>query len=198
MATTTRSGSARVPFVLLLALMILHKPAGLAQAFPYRSLLQTCQPNGSITGKSGKCNTQNDSECCKDGQRYTTFACSPRVTGSTLATLMVNSFAEGGDGGGAAACTGRFYNDSQKVAALSTGWFNGRSRCEKDIVIRASNGRSVRAMVVDECNSMKGCDEENNYEPPCPNNIVNGSPAVWDALGLNKDAGVAQITWSDA
>lgn len=141
---------------------------------------------------------QNDSECCKDGQRYTTFACSPRVTGSTSANLTLNSFAKNGDGGGPAACTNKYYSDSKKVVALSTGWFNGGSRCKKHIVIRASNGRSVRAMVVDECDSMKGCDEEHNYEPPCGNNIVDGSPAVWDKLGLNKDDGKVQITWSDA
>ena len=42
-----------------------------------------------------------------------------------------------------------------------------------------------------------GCDKDHNFEPPCRNNIVDGSPAVWDALGLNKDDGQAQITWSD-
>ncbi|KAG0549082.1 hypothetical protein BDA96_01G224300 [Sorghum bicolor] len=185
--------------VALLLLMALHTPGRLAQAaFPYRSLLQTCQPSGSIPGRSGNCNTENGSECCKNGQSYTTYDCSPPVTGSTGALLTLNSFAEGGDGGAAAACTGEFYDDSKKVVALSTGWYNGGSRCSKHIVIRAtSNGNTVRALVVDECDSTVGCDKDHNFEPPCRNNIVDGSPAVWDALGLNTDDGQAQITWSD-
>lgn len=176
---------------------LLHGPVRLAHAFPYRSLLQTCQPSGSIQGRSGNCNTENGSECCKNGRRYTTYGCSPPVTGSTRAVLTLNSFAEGGDGGGAAACTGKFYDDSKKVVALSTGWYNGGSRCRKHIMIHAGNGNSVSALVVDECDSTVGCDKDHNFEPPCRNNIVDGSPAVWDALGLNKDDGQAQITWSD-
>jgi len=49
-----------------------------------------------------------------------------------------------------------------------------------------SSGRSVLAKVVDECDSVAGCDEEHNFEPPCANNIVDGSPAVWKALGLKQ------------
>ncbi|CAL5095131.1 unnamed protein product [Urochloa decumbens] len=183
----------------LLLLVILHEPGQQAQAFPFRSLLQTCQPSGSIPGQSGTCNTENGSECCRNGQSYTTYDCSPAVTGSTQATLTLNSFAEGGDGGGAAACTGRFYGDDEMVVALSTGWYSGGSRCTKNVVIMAaSTGRSATAMVVDECDSTTGCDAEHNFEPPCRNNIVDGSPAVWDALGLNQDDGQAQVTWSDA
>ncbi|CAL4934060.1 unnamed protein product [Urochloa decumbens] len=174
-------------------------PLALA-AFPHRALLQSCQSNGSIRGKSGSCNTDNDSECCEDGKRYTTFACSPPVVaaGGTRAKLTLNSFADGGDGGGASSCTGTFFDDDVKVVALSTGWFDGRSRCKKNIVIRAQNGRSVTAKVVDECDSLHGCDDEHNFEPPCANNIVDGSPAVWKALGLNTDDGEVPITWSDA
>ena len=53
-------------------------------------------------------------------------------------------------------------------------------------------------MVVDECDSLHGCDDEHNFEPPCANNIVDGSPAVWKALGLNTDDGEVPITWSEA
>ncbi|CAN6310669.1 unnamed protein product [Urochloa humidicola] len=193
--TVTRALYAAVS---LLLLIILDKHVPAQAAFPYRSLLQTCQPSGSIAGRSGDCNTENGSECCKDGQRYTTYACSPRVMGSTRALLTLNSFAEGGDGGSPAACTGKYYDDGKTVVALSTGWYGGGGRCRKHVVIRAaSNGRTVRALVVDECDSTVGCDKEHNFEPPCRNNIVDGSPAVWDALGLNKDDGQAQITWSD-
>ncbi|TVT97896.1 hypothetical protein EJB05_56822, partial [Eragrostis curvula] len=187
---------------LLQLLVLIHEPAAdgsdLALAFPYRSLLQTCQPSGSIPGKSGSCNTENGSECCKAGQSYTTYTCSPPVTGSTRATLTLNSFREGGDGGGASACTGKFYDDGKNVVALSTGWFDHRSRCSKHIMIRAANGNSTRALVVDECDSTVGCDKEHNFEPPCRNHIVDGSPAVWKALGLNTDDGQARVTWSDA
>ncbi|CAL4934071.1 unnamed protein product [Urochloa decumbens] len=158
----TRALCAAVP---LLLLMILHKHVPAQAAFPYRSLLQTCQPSGSIPGRSGDCNPENGSECCKDGQRYTTYACSPRPP---------------------------------HAQQLRRGRRRRRSRCRKHIVIRAtSKGRTVRALVVDECDSTVGCDKEHNLEPPCRNNIVDGSPAVWDALGLNKDDGQAQITWSD-
>ncbi|GJN19718.1 hypothetical protein PR202_gb07024 [Eleusine coracana subsp. coracana] len=198
-----RTNRATCLVALLLLQMTLHEPAAgsdlQAHAFLHRSLLQTCQPSGSIPGKSGSCNTENGSECCKDGQSYTTYDCSPPVTGSTRATLTLNSFAEGGDGGGASACPPyKFYDDSKKVVALSTGWYANGSRCHKHILIRAvANGNIVRTRVVDECDSTVGCDEEHNFEPPCHKNIVDGSPAVWDALGLNKDDGEAQITWSE-
>ena len=53
--------------------------------------------------------------------------------------------------------------------------------------------------VVDECDSTMGCDDEHNYQPPCPNNIVDASKAVWEALGIPKgDWGDYDITWSDA
>lgn len=64
--------------------------------------------------------------------------------------------------------------------------------------ITAGNGRSVTAKVVDECDSMRGCDEEHAGLPPCENNIVDGSDAVSTALGLDKDVGIVDVTWSMA
>ena len=58
------------------------------------------------------------------------------------------------------------------------------------IRITASNGRSVTAEVVDECDSVNGCDSEHASQPPCNNNIVDRSSSIWDALGLNRDLGV--------
>jgi hypothetical protein len=55
----------------------------------------------------------------------------------------------------------------------------------------------VYAKVVDECDSVEGCDEDHNFEPPCDNNIVDASPAVWDALGLDQNVGMVDITWSE-
>ncbi|KAL6883476.1 hypothetical protein ACP4OV_010890 [Aristida adscensionis] len=196
-ATTRRLGYA---LLALAAVLLPHAAlvAAAASVFPHRALLQSCQPSGSIPGRSGDCNTDNGSECCEDGKRYRTFRCSPPVTARTGATLTLNSFADNGDGGDASSCTGTFFDDDRRVVALSTGWLDGRSRCKKNIVIRASNGRSVTAMVVDECDSLHGCDKEHNFEPPCASNIVDGSPAVWKALGLNTDDGEVPITWSDA
>ncbi|KAJ0103095.1 hypothetical protein Patl1_03844 [Pistacia atlantica] len=48
------------------------------------------------------------------------------------------------------------------------------------------NGKNVIAKVVDECDE----------EPPCRNDIVDGSNAVWHALGLNIEVGVVDVTWS--
>ncbi|KAK3001643.1 hypothetical protein RJ639_020742, partial [Escallonia herrerae] len=72
------------------------------------------------------------------------------------------------------------------VIALSTGWFNNRSRC-LDFITIFGNGRSVRAKVVDECDSTMGCDSDHDFQPPCPNNIVDASRAVWKALGVPKN-----------
>ncbi|KAK3008018.1 hypothetical protein RJ639_014485 [Escallonia herrerae] len=63
---------------------------------------QSCQPNGGITGTkspAGQCNEENDSDCCVQGKFYTTYKCSPPVSADTSATLTVNSFQKGGDGG---------------------------------------------------------------------------------------------------
>ncbi|KAI5668233.1 hypothetical protein M9H77_18086 [Catharanthus roseus] len=128
-----------------------------------------------------------------------TKACSPPVTGNTHATLTINSFEKGGDGGGPSECDNNYHSDSTSVVALSTGWYNGGSRCLNNIIIRG-NDRSVTAMVVDECDSTMGCDKDHDYQPPCPNNIVDASKAVWEALGISDpdDVGSLEITWSDA
>jgi hypothetical protein len=62
------------------------------------------------------------------------------------------------------------------------------------------NGKTTRAMVVDECDSVNGCDAEHAGQPPCRNNIVDGSPAVWTALGISENDpqyGEISITWND-
>lgn len=73
--------------------------------------------------------------------------------------------------------------------------------CGKRIIIGASsNGRNTTAVVVGECDSRRGCDKKHgNYdEPPCKNNIVDGSDAVWKALRLNKNMRIVNVTWSMA
>ncbi|MED6213489.1 Kiwellin [Stylosanthes scabra] len=128
----------------------------------------TCRPSGTLY-----CGTDS----------YPQYKCSPPVSSSTRAILTLNDFSEGGDGGGPFECDGNYHSNSERVVALSTGWYNNGSRCFKMIRITASNGRSVNAKVVDECDSVNGCDAEHAGQPPCRNNVVDGSQAVWDALG---------------
>ncbi|TYJ08788.1 hypothetical protein E1A91_A11G097200v1 [Gossypium mustelinum] len=162
---------------------------------------QTCDPSGTIPGTTpppGQCNQDNNADCCVEGEVYTTYTCSPLVSDNTPATLTINSFQEGGDGGGASKCDNQYHSDNEPVVALSTGWFSQSSRCNKFINING-NGKSVRALVVDECDSQVGCDDEHAYQPPCRNNIVDASKAVWTALGVpESEQGELDITWSDA
>ncbi|KAI8023933.1 putative ripening-related protein 2 [Camellia lanceoleosa] len=162
---------------------------------------QVCKPSGNIRGRKpppGQCNTQNDSDCCVQGKLYPIYRCSPSVSGQTKAVLTLNSFQDGGDGGGPSECDNKYHPDDTPVVALSTGWYNRGSRCHNYITISA-NRRSVKAMVVDECDSTIGCDGDHDYQPPCANNIVDASKAVWEALGVTHDNwGELDITWSDA
>ncbi|CAI0445725.1 unnamed protein product [Linum tenue] len=153
---------------------------------------QSCRPSGHITGITpppGQCNQGEESDCCQKGKHYTTYKCSPPVTTTTKATLTWNSFEAGGSGGGPSECDNQYHSDDKPIVALSTGWFNKKSRCLNFINIHG-NGNTVRAMVVDECDSTM---------PPCPNNIVDASKAVWKALGVpESEWGDLDISWSDA
>ncbi|XP_022140319.1 ripening-related protein grip22-like [Momordica charantia] len=142
-----------------------------------------CQPFGSLH--------------CKD-KSFPQFKCSPRVTSSTRAILTNNDFSKGGDGGDPSECDGKFHDNSHPIVALSTGWYNGGSRCGRKIRITARNGRSVLAKVVDECDTINGCGKAHAHQPPCRNNIVDGSNGVWHALGLEIDVGEEPVIWSDA
>ncbi|XP_062206151.1 putative ripening-related protein 4 [Phragmites australis] len=125
----------------------------------------TCNVSGFIHGKGRNCNRETglDNRCVA-GKRYPQFRCSPPVSAKTPAILT-----------------------RQRVVTLSSGWLrlDGTNRCNKKIRVNA-NGRSVLAKVVDECDSVNGCDGDHGFEPPCRNNVVNGSPAVWKALRLNE------------
>ncbi|XP_062083556.1 kiwellin-like [Humulus lupulus] len=155
-----------------------------------------CTGGSGGGSSSDECQPSGTFDC--DGETFPIYSCSPPVTLLTRAELTNNDFSEGGDGGGASSCDGKFHKNSELIVALSTGWFDGGSRCGKMIRITASNGRRVKAKVVDECDSMRGCDEEHAGQPPCRNNVVDGSDAVWSALGLNKDLGIVDVTWSMA
>ncbi|KAI3975059.1 hypothetical protein MKX01_005170 [Papaver californicum] len=137
---------------------------------------QICIPSGEINGVSpppGGCNQENYSGCCEQGKIYPTYTCSPPVDNN-------------------------YHSDDTPVVALSTGWFNDVHRCMNNVAI-TGNGRTIVAMVVDECDSTMGCDDEHDYQPPCSDNIVDASKAVWKALGVSEDNwGQLEIVWSDA
>ncbi|KAJ1702087.1 hypothetical protein LUZ63_001866 [Rhynchospora breviuscula] len=184
-------------FMIALATYFLLTQPYILPADAHRFLAE-CRSNGIVIGKVIKnCNTENDSECCEPNRSYPKYYCSPPVTSNTQATMTLNSFVKGGDGGDKPAC-GNYHADTEMVVALSTGWYNWGSRCNKNIRIHGK-GRSVLAKVVDECDSRAGCDAVHAYQPPCHNNIVDASKAVWNKLGYKGDEiGEAKITWSDA
>uniref|UniRef100_A0A453Q759 Uncharacterized protein n=1 Tax=Aegilops tauschii subsp. strangulata TaxID=200361 RepID=A0A453Q759_AEGTS len=159
-----------------------HKKMTMSCLVVLALLLATLRP-----GKGHSCE-----DCCEAGKAYPTYRCSPPVVaGATRAIMTLNDFDEGGDGGDPSACDAVFHRNSERVVALSTGWYAGGSRCGDRIRIRA-NGRSVLAKVVDEC------DREHAFQPPCRNNVVDASQAVWDALGITgEEVGEYGITWSD-
>jgi hypothetical protein len=118
--------------------------------------------------------------------------------------MTVNDFDQGGDGGSESECDGQFHKNTEMVAALSTGWYNGGSRCFKKTgryISITANGRTVNNVkVVDQCDSINGCDAEHAYQPPCQNGIVDVSNAVWQALGIGKNDpryGYTTVTWKD-
>ncbi|ONK64618.1 uncharacterized protein A4U43_C07F28010 [Asparagus officinalis] len=196
--TCSKMATARFPQLAIMAFVLLAALSSLSLVASHRFMVGSYHASGHLRGKTGHCNTENDSDCCKAGKMYPQYRCSPPITSNTRATMTINSFAKGGDGGGPSECDNKYHSDSEKVVALSTGWYNGGSRCLNYININA-NGKSVRAKVVDECDSVHGCDADHDFQPPCPNNIVDASPAVWKALDIpESQVGDYDITWSDA
>ncbi|XP_074273020.1 kiwellin-1-like [Silene latifolia] len=154
-----------------------------------------CRSTGVFRGYSppaGQCS----SNCCVQTTVYFTFGCSPMVTNQTAGVLTLKAF-QNYRGRVRSKCDSKYYPDMVPVVALSTGWYNGGTRCGKAILISA-NGKSVKAWVIDECDSTKGCDASEGYHPPCGYNIVAGSKVVWRALGVPQtQSGNLSITWAD-
>ncbi|CAH1412049.1 unnamed protein product [Lactuca virosa] len=97
---------------------------------------------------------------------------SPLDSGGTPAIMTINSFEKDGDVGGPSECDGEYHSNNFLIVALSTRWYN--------------KGESARAMLVDECDSNRGCRD----------NIVDASYAVWLALQVSQsDWGQTDITW---
>lgn len=183
-----KNSSFLVTFLLVVSLFSPH----FSEARP-----RVCKPSGKVKGRKpppGHCLV---SDCCIEGRYYNTYKCSPSVSSTTKAVMNLNGFEKGGDGSLPPKCDNEYHSDDTPVVALSTGWYDGGQRCLKNITI-TGNGRSVDAMVVDECNSSVGCDADDDYLPPCGNGVVGASQAVWKALGVPlRDWGELEITWSD-
>ncbi|KAG2652579.1 hypothetical protein PVAP13_1NG244300 [Panicum virgatum] len=137
-----------------------------------------CHPSGSLEGPS---TGHICGECCKPRHVYPTYQCSPPVNRNTKAVMTLNNFEEGGDGGGPSECDNKYHLNTARGGALH------------------GVGRSVLAKVVDECDSLHGCDKPHAFQPPCEPNIVDASQSsVWDALDITGDeVGDYPITWSD-
>ncbi|KAJ1685255.1 hypothetical protein LUZ63_016645 [Rhynchospora breviuscula] len=153
----------------------------------------TCQPSGYISSrKPGSCTAQNNDSCCKDGQSYPKYQCSPPVTAKTDAIMYINTFSDA-----PSSCEPKIYNDDELVVSLSTGWYDKGTRCLKSINI-TTNGNSVLAKVVDQCDSINGCTAEVGYEKPCGANEIRASRGVWSKLYMvNDQMGTLEVTWSD-
>ncbi|KDP37389.1 hypothetical protein JCGZ_08400 [Jatropha curcas] len=150
---------------------------------------QKCKPSRKVR-EHDECDQSNGADCCEERKSYTAHKRSPPVTKHTPAILTINSFEKGGDGGGPSECDGKYHDNDTPIVALSTGWYNKGKRCHHHIKIHA-NGRTVKAKVVDECDSNRGC----------LNNIVDASKAVWKALGFKEsddEWGWTKVTWADA
>ncbi|KAF5822308.1 putative RlpA-like domain superfamily, kiwellin [Helianthus annuus] len=101
--------------------------------------------HGHIRGRKpppGQCMENNNSLCCVPHKLYSTYRCSPPVSANTSATLTINSFQKGGDGGAPSKCDNQYHSDDNPVVALSTGWYKNGERCRNFIRIHA-NDRSI-------------------------------------------------------
>ena len=108
--------------------------------------------------------------------------------GSSLAsvqagTMTVDGYEEGEEGGGPAACDGIYHSDRYLLTTLPTKLYAGGSMCNRIIGIASTQtGHGALALVVDVCDD-------------CGDDELGTSAAVWNALGLDTNAGVAPIRW---
>ncbi|CAL4934064.1 unnamed protein product [Urochloa decumbens] len=163
-------------------------------SFPFHEVsAATCHASGFIHGKGRNCNREigfGPLLCRRQALSAVQMLASDPVSTKTPAILTFNRFENGEDDTRITSCDNRFHSDKELLVILSSGWLkhNGTSCCNKKIRVHA-NARSVLAKVVDECDSAHGCDEEHAFEPPCRNDVLNASPAVWKALRLNESIG---------
>ncbi|KAL5211799.1 hypothetical protein ABZP36_022646 [Zizania latifolia] len=141
-------------FALAIACLLLVSLPGLSRCDDHnvddprrgRDLAEECKPSGTLRPTT----SHSCEDCCKAGKSYPTYRCSPPTSSSTKAVMTLNDFDVGGDGGDPSECDGKFHENTERVVALSTGWYAKGRRCNKNIRINAK-GRSVLAKVIDEC-----------------------------------------------
>ncbi|KAK8635613.1 hypothetical protein V6N13_004342 [Hibiscus sabdariffa] len=168
------------------------------ECFTVEAHPNTCKPSGKIRGRKTPptCDYDHGSDCCKQGKLYDIYKCSPPVSNRTEAILTLISFDN--EDYGPTECDDKFHSDEELVVALSTGWLGKKKRYGRFVKIHG-NEKSVKAKVVDECDSTVGCDADHGYQQPCKNNIVEATSAVWKALGEPEDRrDQMHIQWSDA
>ncbi|KAK1267737.1 hypothetical protein QJS04_geneDACA000319 [Acorus gramineus] len=124
---------------------------------------------------------------------YPLYNCSPPITSpSTQATLSFNLLL--GPGSLLSpSCDGVRHTQFDLVVSISTGWFLSGNLCGRSIRISASNGRTVVARVVAQCNSASGC--RGLRQPPCGNNVIEATSAIFRALGL-PILGSQSVQWT--
>ncbi|GLJ06700.1 hypothetical protein SUGI_0045640 [Cryptomeria japonica] len=112
-------------------------------------------------------------ECRRVAASLTALQMLASVTNATAGSMSLNSLEERGD---IPYCDGRFHFNKELVVSLSTGWYAGGGRCGSYV------------------------ETDHDYTPPCNNNDVDASPAVWKALGISNynEGSEMNITWSDA
>ncbi|KAK1267020.1 putative ripening-related protein 5 [Acorus gramineus] len=83
------------------------------------------------------------------------------------------------------------------VVSMSTGWFVRGDLCGRKVSITAISGRrTVVARVVSQCNSVSGCRGLLGLKPPCGNNVIEGTRAVYMALGLHPFGSDQSVYWT--
>ncbi|KAF3781407.1 hypothetical protein EJ110_NYTH37134 [Nymphaea thermarum] len=82
--------------------------------------------SSGTSSPSGTCSRSGTLTCV--GRAYPTCTCSPPVSSSTATLLTLNDFNEGRDGGGSSECDNSYHANSERVVALSTGWYAGAGR----------------------------------------------------------------------
>jgi hypothetical protein len=154
------------------------------------NIIGNCQTSGNLIIKKGGClSSPEDQPCCQNGKPYPQFKCSPDKN----FVMTLNSFEKGGSGGAQSSCDNKFHSDSEKVAAVSTGLFNNKHNCGQLIHLSADNKIFTTAVIVDECDSINGCDKVHDNAPPCSNNVIDTSIAVWKSLNLDPNKGIVPI-----
>uniref|UniRef100_A0A0E0M1S2 Uncharacterized protein n=1 Tax=Oryza punctata TaxID=4537 RepID=A0A0E0M1S2_ORYPU len=125
---------------------------------------------------------------CVAGKRYLP------VSNRTPAIPTLKVFDNREDEGRPTSCNICLCRNMELVIALSSGWprldgggVDCRRRCNRRIRVAATAyGWSIVVRVVNECDSVNGCRDEDGFSPPCRDNVGDGSPALWKKLGLNE------------